>query len=202
MVRNYYELLLRDLTNSTSTESRLKPSISQNFLWDRAFSLRWDFTNNLSMNFTSGTQARIEEPHVRVNKRENPDEYAIWKDSVRQSIRDLGTPMAYDQTFQVTWNMPFQYIPVLDWVNSSVSYNATYNWDRGAVVADTSKVIGNTIKNQRMIDWQGSFNLQTLYNKNKYLKKINQKFATSSRQNQTNKRDQQKKQKKVMLSME
>lgn len=196
MVRNYYELLLRDLTNSTSTESRLKPSISQNFLWDRAFSLRWDFTNNLSMNFTSGTQARIEEPHVRVNKRENPDEYAIWKDSVRQSIRDLGTPMAYDQTFQVTWNMPFQYIPVLDWVNSSVSYNATYNWDRGAVVADTSKVIGNTIKNQRMIDWQGSFNLQTLYNKNKYLKKINQKFATSSRQNQTNKRDQQKKQKK------
>ena len=30
---------------------------------------------------------------------------------------------------------------------------------------------GNIIKNQRQFDWQGSFNLQSLYNKNKYLKK-------------------------------
>ena len=199
MMRNYYELQLRDLTNSGTSESRLKPSISQNFLWDRAFSLRWDFTNNLSMNFTSGTQARIEEPHVRVNKKDNPDEYKLWKDSVKQSIRDLGTPLAYDQTFSVTWNMPLQYVPVLDWVNSSLTYNATYNWDRGAVVADTSKVLGNTIKNQRMIDWQGSFNLQSLYNKNKYLKKINQKFSSTSRNANARNKEKEKKKKEVKI---
>lgn len=76
--------------------------------------------------------------------------------------------------------MPLQFIPALDWVNSSLTYNATYNWDRGANVASIELEQGNIIKNQRQFDWQGSFNLQSLYNKNKYLKKINQKFMASS----------------------
>ena len=52
MMRNYYEIKLRDLTSSTDGGNQLL-SFSHNFLWDRAFSLRWDFTNNLSMTFTS-----------------------------------------------------------------------------------------------------------------------------------------------------
>lgn len=177
MMRNYYEMQLRDLTN-TQSEQKITPSISQEFYWDRAFSLRWDLTSNLSTSFTSGTNARIEEPHVQVNKELNPDQYQVWKDSVKQSIADLGTPMKYDQQFSVTWNLPLQFIPVLDWVNSSVSYNAQYNWDRGAVI-DSTIEIGNTVKNQRQFDIQGSFNLLSFYNKNKYLKKINQKFASN-----------------------
>ena len=198
MMRNYYEIKLRDLTSSTDGGNQLL-SFSHNFLWDRAFSLRWDFTNNLSMTFTSGTNARIEEPNVQVNKKLNPDDYQVWKDSVKQSIRDLGTPLKYDQTFNVTWNMPLQFIPALDWVNSSLTYNATYNWDRGANVASIELEQGNIIKNQRQFDWQGSFNLQSLYNKNKYLKKINQKFMASSR---VSARQPEKKKKEVKLEKE
>ena len=139
MMRNYYELQLRDLED---TGYKPEASFSSTFYWDRAFSLRWDFTNNLNMTFTSGTTARIEEPYQQVNKELNPDGYQIWKDSVKQSIADLGTPMKYDQTFNVTWNLPLQYIPVLDWVNSSLTYNAQYNWDRGAEVESTYE-IGN-----------------------------------------------------------
>ena len=200
MTRNYYEIKMRDLTGSTGGGNELL-SFSHNFLWDRAFSLRWDFTSNLSMTFTSGTNARIEEPNVQVNKKLNPDDYQVWKDSVKQSIRDLGTPLKYDQTFNVTWNMPLQLIPVLDWANSSLTYNASYNWDRGAEVASQELEMGNIIKNQRQLDWQGSFNLQSLYNKNKYLKKINQKFMASSR-NTTRQREQQKKKKEVKLEKE
>ena len=175
MMRNYNEMQLRDLEN---TGYKPEVTFSSEFYWDRAFSLRWDFTNNLNMTFTSGTNARIEEPYVQVNKELAADQYQVWKDSVKQSIADLGTPLKYDQTFNVTWNMPLQYIPVLDWVNSSVTYNAQYNWDRGAVT-DTQDELGNTITNQRQIDWQGSLNLQSLYNKNKFLKKVNQKFSAT-----------------------
>lgn len=195
MMRNYYELQLRDLTNTTGNNN-LPVSFSQNFQWDRAFSLRWDFTTNLNVSFTSGTNARIEEPHVQVNKELNPDDYQVWKDSVKQSIRDLGTPMKYDQTFTATWNMPLQYIPALDWANSSLTYNAAYNWERGATVT-SGQLLGNTIKNQRQIDWQGSFNLQSLYNKNKYLKKINQKYGSS--RNTTAQRQQTKKKQPTKL---
>lgn len=196
MMRNYYELQLRDLNSAQyGGENAIPVSFSQEFYWDRAFSLRWDFTNNFSVNFTSGTNARIEEPYQQVNKELNPDGYQVWKDSVMQSIKDLGTPLKYDQQFSVTWNLPLQYIPVLDWVNSSASYNATYNWERAAEIEDDDP-IGNTIKNQRQIDWQANFNFQSLYNKNPYLKKINQKFNTSARANQRNQRNQRRTQKK------
>jgi cell surface protein SprA len=115
---------------------------------------------------------------VQVNKKLNPDQYQLWKDSVKQSIADLGTPMRYDQTFNVTYNLPFQFIPVLDWINSSVTYNATYNWDRGAIM-DESIEIGNSLRNQRKTDWQGNFNLLSLYNKNKFLKEVNSKFGST-----------------------
>ena len=200
MMRNYYEIKMRDLTGSTGGGNQLL-SFSHNFLWDRAFSLRWDFTNNLSVAFTSGTNARIEEPNVQVNKKLNPDDYQVWKDSVKQSIRDLGTPLRYDQTFNVTWNMPLQFIPALDWVNSSLTYNATYNWDRGANVPSVELEQGNIIRNQRQINWQGSFNMQALYNKNKYLKKINQKFMASSRTRERN-REAEKKKKEIKLEKE
>lgn len=188
MTRNYYEIQLRDLTNTGG--ANIPASFSQNFSWDRAFNLSWALTNNLNMSFTSGTNARIEEPYIQVNKKLNPDQYKIWKDSVIQSILDLGTPMRYNQTFLATYNMPFQFIPVLDWINGSVSYNAAYNWERVTTIDATE--VGNTIKNQRQMDFQGGFNLLNLYNKNKFLKEVNQKFtggrsATQSRSAQPRK---------------
>jgi len=205
MTRNYYEIQLRDLSNTTG-ENNIPVSFSQNWLWDRAFRLSWNFTNSLSMTFSSGTNARIVEPYVQVNKELNKEAYDNWKDSVKQSIRDLGRPMKYDQSFLVTWNMPLQYIPVLDWVNSSLSYNAVYNWERGAELTsddDEDLEIGNTIKNQRQIDWQGGFNFQSLYNKNKYLKKVNQKYSgtqnTSGRQ-QVQKKPPTKIEKEITLN--
>ena len=196
MMRNYYELQLRDLEN---TGDKPDVTFSSNFYWDRAFSLRWDFTNNLNMTFTSGTNARIEEPYVQVNKELAPDLYQVWKDSVKQSIADLGTPLKYDQTFNITWNLPFQFIPVLDWVNSSVTYNAQYNWDRGAT---TETEIGNTIKNQRQIDWQNSLNLLSFYNKNKYLKKVNQKFSATRATAKKKEKKEVKLEKDIQLNLD
>lgn len=196
MTRNYYEIQLRDLT---STESMSLPAtFSQNFSWDRAFNMTWALTNNLNFSFTSGTNARIEEPYVQVNKQLNPDQYQVWKDSVIQSIKDLGTPMKYDQTFMATYNVPFQYIPALDWMTGSASYNATYNWERVTTVDESE--VGNTITNQRQVDIQSGLNLLNLYNKNKFLKDVNQKFGSTSRS--SNQRNANVKKKPVSLEKE
>lgn len=179
MMRNYYEQKLRNL-DDLGGQNNLPVSFSSTFYWDRAFSLRWDFTKNLNINFTSGTNARIEEPNVQVNKELNPDQYKVWKDSVKQSISDMGKPMKYDQTFTATYTLPFALIPVMDWTSGSLSYNASYNWERGAEI-DSLTEIGNTITNQRQFDISGRFNLVSLYNKNKFLAKVNQKFTPTTR---------------------
>ena len=67
MNRHYYELQLRDMEN-LSDPAEIPVSVAKDFLWNRDFSLRWDLTKNLRMNFTSATHAEIEEPYGVVNR--------------------------------------------------------------------------------------------------------------------------------------
>ena len=128
MTRNYYELQERDMEALENSELPL--SFSQQFLWNRQFSIRWDLTNNLHMNFQSGTNAEIEEPYTPVNKDLYPDRYQAWKDSVWTSIRHFGTPLDYDQTFTLSYRSPLNLIPIFDWVSADANYIASYNWAR------------------------------------------------------------------------
>ena len=56
ITRNYYELQERDIDNLDNPTS-LPLSFSQEFLWNRSFSLRWDLTKALHFTFSSGTNA-------------------------------------------------------------------------------------------------------------------------------------------------
>ncbi len=82
---------------------------------------RWDLTKNLHMNFQSATHAQIEEPYTPVNKDLYPDQYHAWKDSVWTSIKHLGTPLDYNQTFTASYQLPLNLIPIFDWANAHAS---------------------------------------------------------------------------------
>lgn len=181
MNRHYYELQLRDMEN-LSDNTGIPLSVSKEFLWNRDFALRWDLSKNLRMNFTSATHAEVEEGIGVVNKDLYPDEYTAWKDTVRRSLLHLGRPIDYQQTFNVSYKLPFDKLPLMDWVTADARFASSYNWDRGVSLSD-SVSMGNTIANQRTIDVNGRFNLETLYNKVPFLKATNRRFATSSTQN-------------------
>ncbi len=172
MSRYYYEQQTR---SETDMLFQLPVSVSKNFLWDRQLSLNWNLTKSLSLTFNSNTSARIEETTGAVNRKLFPDKYREWKDTVWQSILSMGTPWAYNQTFTAQYRAPFSKIPVLDFLTGSVSYNATYRWDRGASVDGIS--VGNSIANQGAWTADGRLNLETLYNKVPLLKNVNKRFA-------------------------
>lgn len=173
IIRKYYELQERDLDDLSN---KLPLSFSKEFLWNREFSIRWDFTKQLHATFTSATHAEIEEPAYAVNKDLYPDEYKVWKDSVKQSLRNLGRPLDYRQTFNLSYELPINKIPIFDWVTCDATYNASYNWNRGAEMANHT-TLGNTIANQSTLNFNGKFNLETLYNKVPFLSATNKRFA-------------------------
>ncbi len=189
--RSYYELQERDMQDLGG--SQLPLTFSQQFLWNREFSLRWDLTKNLHMNFQSATHAEIEEPYTPVNKDLYADQYKAWKDSVWTSIRHFGTPLDYNQTFTASYQLPLNLIPVFDWVNADAQYTATYNWMRGSDLEDGTS-LGNTISNNRQIRLNGTFNMEKLYNHVPFLKKANDRFkkepsSTRNKKNAKNKKD-------------
>ena len=175
--RSYYELQERDMDNLGGAQ--IEPTWSSQFLWNREFSLRWDLTKNLHMNFQSGTQAEIVEPddpeNRPINKDLYPDRYTQWKDSVWHSIQHFGTPLNYRQTFTASYQLPLNKLPILDWLNADASYTATYNWVRGTQMEDGTN-LGNTISNNRQLNINSNLNMETLYNHFPFLKKTNERF--------------------------
>jgi cell surface protein SprA len=173
LTRNYYELQERDMESTEN--SQLPLTFSEQFLWNRDFSLRWDITKNIHINFQSATHAEIEEPYTPINKDLYTDRYQAWKDSVWTSIKHWGKPLDYNQTFSLSYQLPLNLIPAFDWINSDATYNATYNWVRGTDLEDGTS-LGNTIANNREMNINGTFNLERLYNHIPFLKKTNERF--------------------------
>ena len=175
--RSYYELQERDMDNLSG--AKVDPTWSSQFLWTRDFSLRWDLTKNLHMNFQSGTQAEIVEPNDPQNRPINkdlyPDRYTAWKDSVWRSIKHFGSPLNYRQNFTASYQLPLNKLPVFDWLNADANYTATYNWVRGTQLEDGTN-LGNTISNNRQLTVNGNLNMETLYNHFPFLKKANERF--------------------------
>ena len=199
MTRDYYELQERDMetlmSGAAGVDSKLPLTFSEQFLWNREFSINWDLTKNLHMNFQSATHAQIEEPYTPVNKDLYADQYHAWKDSVWTSIRHWGAPLDYSQNFQASYKVPLNLLPVFDWVNSDASYNANYSWERGTEDEEGNSY-GNTINTQRELTLNGNFNLLKLYNHVPFLKKVNDKFDRTQSRAQMQRKKLEKKKKK------
>ncbi len=172
--RSYYELQERDMQDMGG--DKLPLTFNSQFLWNREFSIRWDLTKNLHMNFSSATHAEIEQPYTPVNKDLYADHYQAWKDSVWTSIKHFGTPLDYNQSFTASYKLPINLIPIFSWINADAQYSATYNWMRGSDLEDGTS-LGNTIANNRQVRLNGTFNLERLYNMSPFLKKVNEKFS-------------------------
>ena len=187
ILRNYYELQERDMEDLGG--QKLPVTWSSQFLWNRSFSIRWDLTKNLHLNFQSATHAEIQEPYDErpINKDLYPDRYDAWKDSVWHSIMHMGVPLDYRQQFTASLQLPLNKIPIFDWVTTDATYNATYDWVRGTDLENGTN-LGNTIANNRQLNINGNFNMETLYNHIPFLKKVNEQFKKSQSTNTSRKK--------------
>ena len=177
MTRTYYEIQTRDL-NNTYNQTATPLSFSQQFYWNRHMTIKWDPTTNLRMNLTTGTNAEIEEPYLPVNKSRYPDEYSIWKDSVMHSIRNLGRPLSYQQSFTASYSLPINKLPIFEWLSADANFSSSYNWARGNSSSGVN--FGNTVANKRNITLNGNFNFEKLYNLFPYLEETNKRFASGA----------------------
>ncbi|BDS14311.1 T9SS outer membrane translocon Sov/SprA [Aureispira anguillae] len=155
--RNFGETTYRftDATSSTYYDKK--------FVWDRAYSLQWNIFKSLRFNYTANNNAIIDEPEGRVNTREKKD--ALW-----DNIKRFGRTKNYQHNISASYTLPLKYLPILDWVTVKAQYNASYSWTAAALGLDS---LGNVIQNSQKRQLTGDFQFKKLYDKWKYLKKIN-----------------------------
>ncbi|MFC0875840.1 cell surface protein SprA [Saccharicrinis sp. FJH2] len=185
MNRDYNEMLYRDISN---TGVELPLSVGKDWYWNRQFDIKYKLANSLQLSLTSQSNALIGEPDylnndsvtVSLNKRTQRAYYAAWQDSVMQSIREWGRSVMYHQVFSASYTVPFSKIPLLDWISADGTYNATYDWQRGANSLNpkfSNLFLGHTIENSRNININTTLSFTGLYSKWKFLDDANKKYG-------------------------
>jgi len=170
--RTYHERQARNITNSTAGSFIFEspPFFQKSFDWTRVYSLRHNFTKSLTFNFNATNRALISEPQGRIN----PDDdtfFGEFNDDIWSNIKGFGDNTNYNHNFDLSYRLPLDKIPGLDFINASARYSATLAWDlTGNPAADTS--LGATLRNSNTKSIQGSINMDMLFNKFQYIQDL------------------------------
>jgi cell surface protein SprA len=148
--------------NVGGPEDIIPETIAKSFTFNRAYTLKWDFTRSLSLSFTATNNAWIDDTTgVRDNAKERRQ---MWGNFFHG-----GRTVLYNQITNLSYLLPTSKIPALDWTKVQASYSATYTWTTASLVAPT---FGNSIQNTQQRLVTADLDFTRLYDKWKLLKSL------------------------------
>ncbi len=142
---------------------KLPENFNKFFYFDRYYSLRWDLTRSITLDFNAVNNARVDEPFGRIDTKEK-------KDSVQKNFFSGGRNTHYHQDATISYNLPTAKIPLLDWTNVRASYSAKYDWIAASLLA---RSLGNTLQNGQTKNVTADFDFERLYSKWRFLQAVN-----------------------------
>lgn len=172
--RSLTEMQMRNVDNFNGPE--LPITYNRNFTFNRQYTLLYDLSRSLTLDFNAQMNTRIDElaDTADFTRTERNDE--IWS-----NIKDLGRPTNYHQTTNINWKVPIDKLPPLDFITVQARYQADYDWSTNSLRAldedpldPKSKNFGSVIQNNMQLQLNNNFNLVGLYNKIPYFKRVNQ----------------------------
>lgn len=117
----------------------------------------------------------IDEPSGEIND--------FAQDSILTNLKDFGRIKAFTQSINSTYKLPFDKFPLTDWLGSDVKYAADYTWNAGpeglfqldslGEETDIPLNIGNNIQNTQNMSLNGKIDLNKIYKKFGFLRRIN-----------------------------
>jgi cell surface protein SprA len=144
--RSYNE---RKIRNNLAPDYEFDPVYVKSFFWNRKYALAYDITKNLKFSFNATNRGLFDEAQGKVDRKTAPESYQIFKDSIRNQMSTFGKTTDYTHDYSFSYNVPFDKIPVLNWITANAKYSGTYNWQRGPL---GQSEYGNIIQNSRVIN--------------------------------------------------
>lgn len=157
--RQYNEQKFRSLDLS-DTDIGIPTLYQRNFLFDWQYGINYNLTRSLSFSFNASNN-RIIRNYIDDNGFAD-DSIGVWDD-----FFNIGEPNQHFQTLQVNYDLPFEKLPILKFVNATYSYTGDFQWQRGSQrfqELDNIPDIGNSVQNSNTHQINASLNLQDLYN--------------------------------------
>ena len=134
-------------------------TFNKNFRMSRIYGIAWNLTRSLQLDFNATNYSIIDEPDGRID--------GLKRDTVWQNLKKLGRTTDYNHNLNVTYTLPIDKIPGLNWVTVKTRYGTNFNWQTEplSTLLDPNINLGNTVQNSRNVQVNPTLNLATLYNK-------------------------------------
>jgi cell surface protein SprA len=158
--------------NVTDSKFKYPETFDKYFYFDRIYNLRWDLTRSITLDFNATNNARVDEPFGHIDTKEK-------KDSVRENLLKGGRTTRYHHDATLSYTLPTQKLPLLDWTTLRATYTAKYDWIAASLLA---RNLGNTILTGQTRNVTGEFNFEQLYDKWRFLKAVNTPAAAQPKQ--------------------
>lgn len=147
---------------NVGTSFKLPETFNKFFYFDRYYSLRWDLTRSLTLDFNAVNNARVDEPFGHIDTKEK-------KDTVKRNFWSGGRNTHYHQEASLTYNLPTSKLPLLDWTTVRATYAAKYDWVAASLLA---RELGNTLVNGQTRNLTADFDFDRLYTKWRFLRAV------------------------------
>lgn len=176
--RTFEERLMRP---TSLFGGKVDPLFSKNFLINRSYNLSWNLTKNLQFTYSANNVARVDEVQGYWETADQDERDSIGtlrenlihfgKDTSRghDQLVNFGRTTNFTHNFNVAYQLPFNQIKPLDWINGTVNYTGGFTWQQAPEIRPT---LGATIGNTQGIQANGRVDLNGLYRKFKPIKKI------------------------------
>ena len=156
--------------NTDNLSFELPTTYNKAFTMRRQYDLAWDLTKAIKFDYTATANTRVDELY-------GPASADSVQASIKESFWAGGRPTQFQQSVNLSYQLPFEKLPAIDWITSDVRYAGTLNWMTNSQVAlnaasDTLR-LGSTVQNSATINGSAQLNFVNLYNKIPYLQKIN-----------------------------
>ena len=170
--RLYSENTLRD--NDPNNFLPINTNFNKNFQMSRLYGISWNLTRSMQIDFNATNYSIIDEPEGRIN--------GLKRDTLWQNLMNMGRTTDYGHTMNLTYNLPINKIPGLDWITMAARYGSGFNWQTEPLLTmnDPGIDVGNTIQNSRTIQLNPSLSMVALYNKFGFIRNMGQEEQSKS----------------------
>jgi cell surface protein SprA len=144
-------------------ENELPSWFDKRFTWDRSYNLQWNLTKSIGFTYSAVNNAFVDEPRGQLDTPEKQE--ILWS-----NVKQFGRNRNYTQNMALTYTVPINKIPLLDWVQIKAQYAATYGWAAANLNTDS---LGNVVQNTQNRQLNADLDFTKLYNKWSYFKAIN-----------------------------
>jgi len=184
LTRMYNE---RQNRNALDTNFVFQPTYLKNFTWVRNYDVKYDFTKQLKFTFTAINNSIIYEPNGIINPEAasgslEEANYKLYREGVDRAFNPFSTStldtlnkfggytLNYGHNYNITYKIPFNQLPLTDFLTANIKYRGSYDWQRAPIA---QPAYGHTIQNSRNFNVNGTVDMMKLYNRIEFFRRVN-----------------------------